>query len=459
MDEATARTFLLRAIGLVSVGVLLVIAIVFTGALDRFSGATGVPRGLFLQSAALYWVVLCAALWFFVRAFTHRLQMLLALLSLLLSFGFFELAARVLELPAGFLHWDGVPSRTLHHFYPPDRKMYAGIYEDAPVFVITNGDGLRTPYEREEFAQHAERIAVLGDSFTFGFGVSQEHSMPSLLEAELRRLRGDDDLAVLNAGVVSFSPLLEKLLYQDIVRHYEPGSVLMVLDPTDIGDDYKYAREAVEEDGRTVFPRAGPECGEAQAPRYYGAVIEILSPLLRPLKEPLGYPVQVLGPRLGLSVGKGCDYDYYDFQLELGDTLETNRYFHYRHPLERTRRYFDATLQNIQATADAVRADGARFALAVSPRFHHWNPEESPENWERDDYALDEPHQYEYFRYFEEKRSELDFPVFDLLPDFQATDEAPLVFRDDPHWNAAGNRFAARALARHLIRAGWVEAN
>jgi hypothetical protein len=90
--------------------------------------------------------------------------------------------------------------------------------------------------------------------------------------------------------------------------------------------------------------------------------------------------------------------------------------------------------------------------LVVSPRYHHWNPKENPDNWEHTEYAADGPYQFEHFRYFEQARTRVDFPIFDLLPAFQATDEFPLVFRDDPHWNARGNVFAAGTIADYLTR-------
>jgi hypothetical protein len=52
---------------------------------------------------------------------------------------------------------------------------------------------------------------------------------------------------------------------------------------------------------------------------------------------------------------------------------------------------------------------------------------------------LDEPYQYEYFRFLEEVRSQVRYPVFSLLPAFQGTREFPLVFREDPHRNERGN--------------------
>jgi hypothetical protein len=104
---------------------------------------------------------------------------------------------------------------------------------------------------------------------------------------------------------------------------------------------------------------------------------------------------------------------------------------------------FSRTLENINAIADEAERLHARFLLAVNPRYHHWNPAESSENWEWGDYALDEPYQYEYSRFFEEVRSQVKHPVFSLLPAFQGRNER-------------GNAFAARVLVNHLLETGMI---
>ena len=144
-------------------------------------------------------------------------------------------------------------------------------------------------------------------------------------------------------------------------------------------------------------------------------------------------------------------YDYYKFELNIDGGVERNRFFIYRHPLERTRPYFLNTLEHINRIAAAAAESEARFALVIAPRFHHWNPKECPENWEEDAYSLNEPYQHEYFTFFEERGSQLTYDVFNLLPAFQKTREFPLVFENDPHWNEAGHTFVAKLLADYLI--------
>lgn len=83
-----------------------------------------------------------------------------------------------------------------------------------------------------------------------------------------------------------------------------------------------------------------------------------------------------------------------------------------------------------------------------------FNQKECQNNWETDEYTVDEPYQYEYFRYFAERWAEAPFEIYDLLRAFRASREFPLVLREDRHWNAAANAFVAGTLVDHLIASG-----
>ena len=77
---------------------------------------------------------------------------------------------------------------------------------------------------------------------------------------------------------------------------------------------------------------------------------------------------------------------------------------------------------------------------------------ESPENWERSVYGETLEHQNAIFDFFDEMAKESEFEIINLLPAFQKTEEFPLVFRTDPHWNSAGNRFVAGQVASVLLK-------
>jgi hypothetical protein len=73
-------------------------------------------------------------------------------------------------------------------------------------------------------------------------------------------------------------------------------------------------------------------------------------------------------------------------------------------------------------------------------------------HWESDEYETLGPYSREPFRYFAEVSDQLPYPVIDLLPAFEATDQFPLFFPRDPHWNREGARFVAEQVANQLAQ-------
>jgi hypothetical protein len=332
------------------------------------------------------------------------------------------------------------PSRDYHHMNLPNATLYDGRVEDRDIVVHTNEDGFRTRYSRQEFQKYAERVVVMGDSFAFGASVDQDKAVPEALERILRQDQGDR-VAVLNAGTISHSPLIAHRLFDGVVRHYRPTRVLYLLDATDFGDDYNYEKELVGD------PPGHFDWSGVESTMYYGAFGQLIH--LEDVLEALTRPFPAMRPAVGLRSASARPYNYYAFEARIDGRLENNRFFIFRYLLDQTRPFMDRTFGYIQKLAHSVQQLGGAFILVVTPRFQHWNPAECPDNWETD-YAREEPYQFEYFRYFQERRADAGFEMIDLLPAFRATREYPLVFRDDPHWNAAGHAFVARTLAGYL---------
>jgi hypothetical protein len=366
--------------------------------------------------------------------------------SLSLAFGTAEIALRVARPYESLPRFRWLASQRLHHENPPRRRMFSGYVGAVPVVVETNEDGLRTPHSRASFARAAPRVAILGDSFVFGAGVDGPQAFPARLEALLRESAGRE-AAVLNAGVISYSPLLESIQLQTVVREYDPTLVLLFLDATDIGDDFVYAHKGVQRGERWEFPLEG-ETDLA----YYGALHQLARPAVDWTVWRLRYPLDLLATAVGRPEPPARG-DYYTSTVIFEGRSE-NRFFIYRYPLERTRPYFEETFRHVTAAAEGARRLGARFALVIVPRYHHWSRRECPQDWQRGAYAVDEPFQFEYFRYFDERRASAPFPIIDLLPAFRATQAFPLVFPNDPHWNPDGHAFVARTLAQELVKAG-----
>lgn len=378
----------------------------------------------------------------------RRGEMVLAGISLLITGVAAELALRILR-PRAVAAPEHQTSPILHHRNIPGRSSLGM----GGVRVVTNEDGFRSPYSRADFLRYRHRVVLLGDSYVFGLGVEAEQTVGAVLEQVLREHLGGGEepatsVAVLNTGVISYSPYLERLVFREVVRSYRPTLTLLLLDVNDVGDDNQYRSENVSgDDDRPRFDLPAPEAMRSSlCERLH--LCAILDPLWYRLKMPIGLAIKLglLAPRRG--------YDYYAFGVEVGGVVETNRFFILRHPLEHTRPFFERTLGYVRDTARAARAEGSDFALVVMPRYFHWNDAECPQNWEGSFYRDDEPYEDEIFRFFAEAARAEDFPIWTLLESFRAHEGEPLVFAQDPHWNPAGHRLAGQSLAEMLIANG-----
>jgi lysophospholipase L1-like esterase len=96
----------------------------------------------------------------------------------------------------------------------------------------TNSDGFRDrTYERQP-PEGTLRIAVLGDSIAFGFGVAEEDAPPKQLERELGARLGSP-VEVLNCGVYSFNATQQAAHLRYRVAAFEPDLVLFLTTVTD----------------------------------------------------------------------------------------------------------------------------------------------------------------------------------------------------------------------------------
>lgn len=399
------------------------------------------PRMPLVNSGVMWWIVL--SIFFLLISFwkSHRPKILLALFAVATACLFAEIALRILFPEASLVAYRGTPSVRYHHGLIPNQKMFIGYVGSDPIVLETNEDGLRTHYSREEFKHHKHRILLLGDSFIYGLNVRQELILASKLEEILRERLGDNDVAVITAGVSSSSPFLQKLAYEGFLHDYKPTITLMYLDPTDISDDEGYMTEwqtdAPDKPAGQFYNRGTPRV------IYLGAFNE------RVLKPFLWH--HLLLPFNLLFTTKSEKYDWYQFRITMDDGSQADRWFIYKYPLDQTRKYFEQTFENVKSVAQMADEIGSRFTFFPTPRFHHWSDRECPDNFEREGYSNDEPYEFAMFEYFDSVKDSVAFDVHSLLPAFRATDRFPLTFPADPHWNAAGNFFVAEITADYLI--------
>jgi hypothetical protein len=105
--------------------------------------------------------------------------------------------------------------------------------EFAGARVVTNSLGLRD-YRPPHKSDGKTQIIVLGDSFTFGYGVPLEESYPNLLEQRLNQAGPGDQYEVINAGVPGYDTVDEAELLEKILPSYSPRWVVVGLHPGDL---------------------------------------------------------------------------------------------------------------------------------------------------------------------------------------------------------------------------------
>jgi hypothetical protein len=306
------------------------------------------------------------------------------------------------------------------------------------------------------------RILMLGDSFTEGAGFTLETTPPKLLETFLNERRCGPRFEVVNAGVASYSPILEYLLLTRVGLGLEPDLILLAFDMTDVHDDW--VRTAIADlDERGLPVRVPPDRRRETAvilpPLAKPPALAFLAPLERALHRLLLYQkfrTSGLGEKLFGPVKLT-----YDRMEALGltgnvqyDALAVTREGDFPQHAEA----WALTARYIVAIRDAGRARGVPFVLATYPHAHQLSEVESPEGRLKLGvgpglYPSERP-----FRILEALGQREGFPVINLLQFFRDRERTdwPLYRRDDFHHDFAGVLVLAEGLRNELLARGLV---
>ena len=106
------------------------------------------------------------------------------------------------------------------------------------VELTTNSEGLRGPEINVEKPKGVYRIAFLGDSFVFGWGVAQAQTFvqvfQDLLNEHAKEL-GYERFEVLNFGVPGYSTFQEVALFEEEGLKYKPDAAILYFVENDFG--------------------------------------------------------------------------------------------------------------------------------------------------------------------------------------------------------------------------------
>jgi hypothetical protein len=157
------------------------------------------------------------------------------------------------------------------------------------VQLTSNGNGFRSRELPVKKGENVCRIAVLGDSTAFGWGVNQEERFSDVLEEKLNAAGGNYRYEVLNFGIPGYTTFHGRAVFDRYVLKYSPDMVILSFGANDGKKISATAKRIMQSKGvleyiHRQFPGAGHTTGAA------GAVL----------------PHRLPGQDVGLSRGQKC---------------------------------------------------------------------------------------------------------------------------------------------------------
>lgn len=368
------------------------------------------------------------------------------MLSVLLSLALAEVVLRALARRADGTgtHRYLVSDPVLHHRARPNLSVAVS---GKP--FVTNSLGLRDRDYASPKPPSTVRLLMLGDSFTEGAGLLLEETVAKRVERALSA-RGCGAYEVVNAGVSSYSPILEYLLLQRLAPLLTPAVVVLNFDMTDVHDDLVRTETAIAND--RGLPVAVPP-DPIRETALLLPPLPALGPLGRPLNRLVLYqtfrkseagqsllgPVKTSPEQLAAARLIG-DPEHDPMAITRGDD---------RPGLERA---WTLTEHYLVGVRDLARSSGASFVLVVYPHAHQVSAGESPLGRRRlgvgaGFYGSERP-----FARLEALGRRAGFPVINLLSTFRGrTADGPLFRHDDIHHTPAGAAVFADGVTAGLL--------
>jgi lysophospholipase L1-like esterase len=155
-----------------------------------------------------------------IRVFLQNLALIflsfaIFLIIIEITIRFFEYGNLVVYQPDPKMFWKPVPNQRAYTKF--GRKL-----------VTINSKGTRGKDFDKSKPKNVYRIICLGDSRTFGWGLSESETYSGLLNERLQEFVGNKvKIEVINAGVNAWSYAQMYVYLRDIAIHYEPDMVLL----------------------------------------------------------------------------------------------------------------------------------------------------------------------------------------------------------------------------------------
>ncbi|MEK7251483.1 MAG: SGNH/GDSL hydrolase family protein [Bacteroidota bacterium] len=363
---------------------------------------------------------------------------LLMLMSILLCLGFLEIVVRMIEPKEVMRYFYSQDDTILHHKFKPNATGRYKTTEFDTDYKI-NSLGLRDKEYSVHKPANTFRILMLGDSFTEGDGVYSNETFSKRLEEKLQSQPGPMKFEVINAGVGSYSSLLEYLYLKNYGLQLNPDLVILNFDLSDVYDDITYTPLA-------RFDANGVPVG------------------VSPSGEPEGL---LKGPLASIKDWFKNNFRLYNFiRIRITPQLEMAKrqgnfngdIHHDKYALIRET-YVDAdsnwalTHKYLLLTRDLLKEKGIDFWMTVYP----YGLQIHPKEWKagRDYWQFRQDTVYSTWpqERLEQWGTANGINVVNVCADFKRLSKTvfPLYLDNNGHWVAAGHQLVADVLYKRLL--------
>jgi lysophospholipase L1-like esterase len=303
--------------------------------------------------------------------------------------------------------------------------------------VKINSQGLRDdeilPKQEDEL-----RILMLGDSFTWGYGVEKEETFSDLLEQHLKK--GGMNANVINAGATSYSPTLEYLFLKNKGIEYKPDVVILNLDLSDLQDDYIREQKAqYDASGELIAVYNPDKDGFIYNFRKRIQITNLINGIFVGIDKMMAPPTEI-----NYSFMHDVAYDRYGITRD--------------QPLENEEEHWNRTFSYINKIKALCDENNITFVLSIYPYGHQISTEEWKVGRHNSGLLDDQVYSDRAEKIIQQYAQENDLIFISMFSGFRKAEaaSAPLYFTYDGHFNQHGHQVAAEILQAELIQQGIV---
>ncbi len=314
-----------------------------------------------------------------------------------------------------------------------------------------NHHGFRGPDIAIEKLPGQKRIFLIGDSFTFGVGANDNETIPYFLQQALDPTMKKSE--AVNLGHGHNSPIIHYLRLKDELPKFKPDLVVMLLDFSDLADDWNFERHAVFDEHHNLI---------ALNPYYENGRFNLWNFLRSHSVFCLYLHNKVV--RTFLKIQKLGLMGYLKARLEgkkakaaiaatKEDTIAYDAKLLLRgsEKADEIKTHFPRTAKYILLAKEITEANGARFMLVLYPYGTHVGSDQWSKG--RTAWGFEEGKLYTdlfSFKLVEEFAAAHRIPFINLLDTLRAHADQMLYFPYDGHFTPAANKIAAETLAPRI---------